>query len=184
MVRLLAVIVIAGCGNNLPRPGSCDVPTNGKTVEVTPVALGSQSDFDDMRYSPELRKVVAAPIGTGHVFLIDPDSLAVDMVSVPLSVSSADASATTVYAKDSGSIVAVDIGTGATRSQGMPGSPDYVRFSPRSNEVWVTIPGGSRIEILDAASLAAIGSVILPFPPEGLTIVGDRAYVNANGSVL
>src|SRR5262245_17504429 len=184
MQRLLATIVIAGCGNNLPPPGSCDVPTNGRTVDVTAVALGSPSEFDGMRYSPELRKVVAAPIGTGHVFLIDPDSLAVDMVSVPLSVSSADASATTVYAKDSGSIVAVDIATGATRSQGVPGSPDYVRYSPTTNEVWVTIPGRSRIEILDAASLAAIGSVILPCPAEGLTILDDRAYVNANGAVV
>jgi len=184
MHRLLITIVLVGCGNNLPKPGTCDVPTNGKMVEVTPVALGSPSPFDDMRYSPELHKVVAAPIGTGHVFLIDPDSLAVEMVTVPGSVSSADASATTVYAKDSGGIVAVDIASGATTSQGVPGSPDYVRFSPMTNEVWVTIPGGNRIEILDAASLAAVGSVIVPSPPEGLTIVGDRAYINAEGSVV
>jgi hypothetical protein len=184
MQRLLAFTLMAGCGNSLPPPGTCDVPTTGKMVEVMPVALGSQSDFDDMRYSPELRKVVAAPIGTGHVYLIDPESLAIDMVNVPTSVSSADASATTVYAKGGGEIVAVDIATNATVSQTVPGSPDYVRYSPGSNEVWVTIPGGNRIEILDPASLAGIGSVILPAPPEGLTILGDRAYVNAEGTVV
>ena len=184
MQRLLGAIVLAGCGNNLPPTGTCDVPTSGKTVEVMPVALGDGGYFDDMRYSPELKKVVAAPIGNGHVYLIDPDSLAVEMVNVPTTVSSADASATTVYAKSSGGITAIDIATGATVDTGIAGSPDYVRYSPMSNEVWVTVPGGNRIEILDPATLAAIGSVILPAPPEGLTIVNDRAYVNANGAVV
>jgi hypothetical protein len=120
------------------------------------------------------------------VYLIDPDSLAIQMLAVPRGVSSADASATTVFASDrvDDRIVAVDIATGTTTTGALPGGPDYVRFSPMTNEVWVTLPGSNRIEILDAASLASIGSVTVPAPPEGLTVDGDRAYVNANGSVV
>src|SRR5204862_3561366 len=53
-----------------------------------------------------------------------------------------------------------------------------------TSEVWVSLPGTNRLEILDAASLAAIGSVTLPGPPEGLTFDGERAYTHANGRVL
>jgi hypothetical protein len=182
----LLVLLAAACGNHLPPPGSCDVTTNGLSATTTPVALGSTSPYDDLRYSPELRKVVAAPLGTGAVYLIDPDSLAIQMVAVPGGVSSADASATVVFGADrvDDRIVAVDIATGAMTSGDLPGTPDYVRFSPMTNELWVTLPGSDRIEILDASSLAPIGSVTVPAPPEGLTIDGDRAYINANGAVV
>jgi DNA-binding beta-propeller fold protein YncE len=184
----LLLAVIAACGNHLPPPGMCDVATNGETATVTPVVLGGiRASYDDLRYSPELKKVVAAPTGTGQIYLIDPDSLAVQMVPAPRGVYSADASAATVYAADRGSdqIVAIDIASATTvAAQPMPGTPDYVRFSPMTNEVWVSLPGTNQLEILDATSLAAIGSITVPAPPEGLTLDGQRAYTNANGRVL
>jgi hypothetical protein len=139
-----------------------------------------------MRYSPELGKVVAAPHGTGFISLIDPDTLALQNIGAPLGVESADASATTAYAADRASdhIVALDIATGATIATGaVPGTPDYVRFSPSTDEVWVSIPATSRLEIYDATTLVAIGSVTLAAPPEGLTLEGPFAYTNANGRV-
>ena len=187
MVRFLCLAALASCGNTLPSPGMCEVATDGKTVDVTPVALGSPASYDDLRYSPELKKVVAAPHGTGQISLVDPDSLAVQTLPAPRGVYSADASATMVYAADRGSdqILAIDIASGMTvAAQGMPGAPDYVRFSPTTNEVWVSLPGTNRLEILDAASLAATGSVTLPGPPEGLTFDGGFAYTNAGGRVL
>jgi len=187
LARGLLLAVAAACGNNLPPPGTCDVATNGETVTVMSVALGRPGEYDDLRYSPELKKLVAAPTGTAQVFLVDPESLAVQMVPVPGGVYSADASASTVYAADRGgnAIHAIDIATTMTLAvQPMPGSPDYVRFSPTTKEVWVSLPGTNRLEILDAASLAPIGSMTLPGPPEGLTFDGDRAYTHASGRVL
>ncbi len=184
-----ALWLIAGCSNSLPPQGTCDVATTGQMVDVALVALppgGGPASFDDLRYSPELGKVVAAPHGTGFISLIDPDAMTVQQLAAPLGVESADASATTVYAADRANarIIALDVATGATLATGaIAGDPDYVRFSPASNEVWVSIPATSRLEILDASSLAAIGSVTLAAPPEGLTFDGERAYSNANGRI-
>src|SRR5207248_4871986 len=139
--RSFVLLVAAGCGNSLPATGSCDVVTHGEIVAVDLVALpgGGPAAFDDMRYSPELMKVVAAPHGTGFISLIDPDTLALQNLTAPLGVESADASATTVFAADRATsrILALDIASGATiTAAAVPGSPDYVRFSPATNEVW------------------------------------------------
>ena len=186
MARYLSLL-LAACSNSLPPPGTCDVAANGATADVQLVALpGGIAGFDDLRYSPELGKVVAAPSGTGVISLIDPDTLAVRALTAPPGVESADASATTVYAADRANnrIVAIDAATGDVVATGaVPGGPDYVRFSPVTSEVWVSIPGRSRLEIYDATSLATIGSVTLPAPPEGLTFDGARAYTHANGRV-
>ena len=181
-------IVIAACGNSLPPPGTCDVATNGETVDVQLVQLpiAGPAAYDDLRYSPELGKVVAAPEGTGAIALIDPDSMVVQQLDVPRGVASADASATTVYGADrfGDRIVGIDIASNTMVASGaLPGSPDYVRFSPMTNEVWVSLPASNRLEILDATTLAAIDSVTLSAPPEGLTFSGSRAYANANGRV-
>jgi hypothetical protein len=81
-------------------------------------------------------------------------------------------------------IVAIDVASGAmVATQGLPGTPDYVRFSPTTNEVWASIPATNRLEILDAVTLSPIDGVTLPAPPEGLTIEAGRAYTNANGRV-
>jgi DNA-binding beta-propeller fold protein YncE len=187
MTRILWLALLAACSNSLAPPGTCDVPTNGQAVTVDLAALpGGGAAFDDMRYSPVRMQVVAAPHGTGFISLIDPDTMALQNLVAPLGVESADASATTVFAADRATnrIVAIDIASGATIATGaVPGSPDYVRFSPTSDEVWVSIPARSRLEIYDASSLAAIGSVTLAAPPEGLTFDNGRAYSNANGRV-
>ncbi|OLE63365.1 MAG: hypothetical protein AUG04_05750 [Deltaproteobacteria bacterium 13_1_20CM_2_69_21] len=186
MTRGLWLLLVLGCGNNLPPPGTCVVATGGQTVDVALVALpGGPASFDDLRYSPELKRVVAAPHGTGRISLIDPDSLALQNLTAPPGTESADASATTVYAADRANdrIVAIDIASGATVATGrVPGTPDYVRFSPETSEVWVSLPATNRLEILDSGSLAAIGSVTLPAPPEGLTLDGERAYSNATAA--
>ena len=179
------LVLLAGCGNSLPPPGSCDIATNGATPDVQLVSLGRSGSYDDMRYSPQLGKVVAAPEGAGLIALIDPDSLSVQSLPAP-DVGSADASATTVYAADRGGnrIVAIRIADGSIVATGdIAGPPDYVRYSMATNEVWVSVPATNRLEIHDASTLARIGSVTLPAPPEGLTFSGANAYVNANGRV-
>jgi hypothetical protein len=187
VMRLLWLALLAGCRNSLPPMGSCPVATNGEMVTVDLVALpGGKAVFDDMRYSPELGKVIAAPHGTGVISLIDPDTLALQNLSAPPGVEAADASATTVYAADRANnrIIALDVATGDMVATGaVPGEPDYVRFSPTTDEVWVSVPATNRLEIYDAFSLVAIGSVTLAAPTEGLTFDGAFAYTNVNGRV-
>ncbi|HEU0033469.1 MAG TPA: hypothetical protein VFQ53_22715 [Kofleriaceae bacterium] len=183
------LLVAAACGNDLPPPGECVVATgDGEATAVNVPLVGRAAGFDDVRYSPQLGKVVAAPEGTGRVFLVEPDSMATTQIAVPGGVASADASATTVYAADRGNdrIVAFDAASGAagpTRDLGA--NPDYVRVAPTTGEVWVTLPGRDRVDVLDGASLQPLGSVDVSGAPEGLTFDrGGRAYVQNGGRVI
>jgi len=166
----------------------CEVATAGLTPSVDLVSLGGGGYYDDLAYSRALGKVVAAPEGTGRVSLVDPDSMVVTSIAVPAGTGSADASATTLYVVDrSGSrVVGFDIATGAmTASHALSSEPDYLRVAPTTGEVWVTLPGRNRIEILEPMALAAVGSVTTPAPPEGISMDGaGRAYINNDGAVV
>ena len=109
-------------------------------------------------------------------------------ISVPGGSASADASATTLYVVDrSGArIVAFDIAsTMMTVAHPLTADPDYLRVSPTTGEVWVTVPGRNRIDILEPTNLAVVASVTTPSPPEGLTFdTQGRAYVNGDGAVV
>jgi len=185
-----SAVALAGCGNSLPPAGSCDVAASGDTPTVDSVALPNASSafYDDLSFAPLLGKIVAAPEGAGRAYLVDPATMAAVAIDVSRGVGSADASATTIYAADRGadSILGYEIASGAmVAMHALSGSPDYVRVAPTTGEVWVTIPGRNRLEILDGATLQAAGSVTLPAPPEGLTFDdAGRAYANANGSVV
>ena len=189
VARILPILLAASC-DSLPPPGSCEVATAGnEVVEVATITLADRpAPFDDLRYSPSLGKVVAAPEGTGRLFLIDPDTLDVQSTDVPRGVGSADADSTTVFVADRGAsqILAIDALALAQRAAGdVPGNPDYVRVSPTTGEVWVTIPSRNRLEIFDPHSLVPIGSVIVPGPPEGLTFDDSgRAYVNTLDTIV
>jgi len=189
-VRSLLVLALTACGNNLPGPGTCAAPPGNGAPELVEVPLLGRGGYDDLRYAPQLGKVIAAPEGTGQLFLVDPDTLASQPVQVPAGVASADASATTVYAADRGNdrIVAIDAATlQQVATGGTDGNPDYVRVSPTAPEVWVTLPGRDQIEILDATSLQVIDRVDVPVAPEGLTFdTMGRAYTHdaASGKVV
>ena len=188
-MRFLCFLAVAACGNSLAPPGKCEVATNGAVPEVTPVALaGHPTGFDDLRFSPQLGKVLALPEASGRLFVIDPDSLDVAQIGVPGGSESADASATTLYVLDrTGSqIIAFDAATSMRKTaRTTTGSPDYVRFAPTANEVWVTIPSRNRIEILDGETLSPVGNVELPGAPEGLTFDSTgTAFTQASGSIV
>jgi DNA-binding beta-propeller fold protein YncE len=187
MLRFAALAAAAACGNSLPPPGTCDLATSGEPT-VESVALGGPAGYDDLAFSHALGKVVAAPEGTGRVYLVDPDSLAITPIGVPAGTASADASATTVFVADRGAgrIVGFDIASAAmTASHSIAGEPDYVRVAPTTGEVWLTVPGRNRIDILEPAGLAAVGSITTAGPPEGLTFdASGRAYVNNDGAVV
>jgi len=189
-MRWIPALALAACGNDLPGPGTCEAPPGTGTPELVDVPLIGRGGYDDLRFSPQLGKVIAAPSGTGQLFIVDPDTLASTPAQVPVGVASADASATTVYAADRGGdqIIAIDAVTLQQVASGdTGGNPDYVRFSPNAPEVWVTLPGRNAIEILDATSLEVIDRVDIPGAPEGLTFdTTGRAYTQdaASGKVI
>ena len=187
IVRVL--LGLAACGNDLPPPGTCEVATNGKVPEVVSVPLaGRVTGYDDLRYSPELGKVLAVPEGDGLLYLIDPDTLAVTTIAIPRTSESADATATSIYVLDRSAdqILAFDATSLArTASQVTTGNPDYVRAAPTAPEVWITIPSRNRIEILDARTLAPLDNVEVPGAPEGLTFdTAGLAYTQAGGRMI
>ncbi|HEY5951384.1 MAG TPA: hypothetical protein VIV40_38085 [Kofleriaceae bacterium] len=187
-MRVLALLLFIGCSNSLPPPGMCEVATGSDSATVEPVTLGGGGSYDDLTYSHALGKVVAAPQGTGRVFVVDPASMNVTSIGVPGGVGSADASATRLFVADRGGarIVAFDLATTMmVASHPLTSEPDYLRVSPTTGEVWVTVPGRNRIEILEPTGLAAIASVTTPSPPEGITFdLQGRAYVNGDGAVV
>jgi DNA-binding beta-propeller fold protein YncE len=182
------LLALAACGNDLPPPGMCAVPTSGEMPVVDHVPLaGHAAGYDDLRYAPQLGKVLAVPSGVARLYLVDPDTLDVQTTAVPGGSESMDASATTIYVLDRGGgrILAIDAATMLqTASQGTSG-PDYVRFSPTSSEVWVTLPARRQIQILDGATLAPLGKVDIPGGPEGLTFdASGLAYTQSGGRMI
>src|SRR5262249_25594997 len=148
-----AVLMIAFC--------ACAGP------DGTPVALpngGPGIGFDDLRYSPTLRRVLAPAGRAGALDLVAPASLA----AAPNPGFSASASydgghdfgATSVdegrgllFVTDrtSGKLSAVDRSTGTVVGSAALGSiPDYVRYVAATDELWVTEPDASQIEVFAA----------------------------------
>ena len=186
MRRALVLALVTACGNDLPGPGSCDLPPRTATPELAQVPLfGQAASFDDLAYSRPLGRVIAAPQGTGRLYVVDPETLETQVAAVPGGASSADANATRIYAADRGNdrIVALDATTlEQVASQDVNSNPDYVRAATTVPEVWVTT--GNLIKIYDAQTLAPMGSIDVGHP-EGLTFDdGGLAYTNSNGKAV
>jgi DNA-binding beta-propeller fold protein YncE len=192
----LSCFAAAGCSNNLPKVGQCDLgPTDGiapPKVDVVELA-GSPATFDDLRFSPALGRIIAAPQGTGTVYLVHPDTSAVDKLpGLPTGVASIDADSKFVFAldRDAEQVLVVDASTGKVVTKApTAGGPDYVRVSPLDDEVWVTTSGG--IDVLafssgDAPMLRHSLSIEVPSGPEGLSFDADgfRAYVQGGASII
>jgi DNA-binding beta-propeller fold protein YncE len=189
---MLAFVLAGGCGNDLPSAGECAIPAATGDPVVTQVPLvGQAAFFDDLRYSPALGKVLAAPEGAGRIFVVDPETLEVAMISANGGTASVDADARTIFAADRGNdrIVAFDAASGALlTSIDLGANPDYVRVVPGGGELWVTLPGEGRIEVIsiaeDPVALARVDSIRIPGAPEGLTFGEGRGYTQAGGSAI
>jgi hypothetical protein len=183
---------VACTGNNLPGPGNCMAPstTVQPTIDSIRLASGVLS-FDDLRYAPDLGKVVAVPEGSGTLYLIDPDTGAFTTIAVPAGTASADGKGSTVYGADRANrqIVIVDTVAGQVSGKAaLDAYPDYVRASPTTDEVWVSLPGAGRIDTFAISgspiTLSPAGSVSIG-DPEGLFFDGaGHAYTNDSGRVV
>jgi len=153
--------------------------------------------FDDLHFAPALRKVMVPGGGTGRLALIDPDSQKVEIIggfSVQAGysgghgegITSADAGAGLIYVTDRSARLAeiVDPGTRKVIGHARPASePDYVRFVPQTNELWVTEPRAERIEIFALSNrripvLIRSGSIAVRGGPESLIIGHRQAFTH------
>jgi DNA-binding beta-propeller fold protein YncE len=155
--------------------------------------------FDDLRFSPELGKLLVPAGRSGRLDLIDPKTRAVLEVTGftatregprghSQGTTSADSGDGLVFASDRSQRSLIVIDPAARKIVGMVklgGSPDYVRWVAPTREVWVSEPGSKRIEtfrLLEKSppKLEPAGNIGITDGPESLEIdpVRHRAYSN------
>jgi DNA-binding beta-propeller fold protein YncE len=159
--------------------------------------------FDDLTYSPQLRRMLVPAGRTGRLDLIDPRTGAVESVEgfsastwrVPghgQGTTSADAGGGYVFATDRSRKTLDVVDTQARRIVGqiaLAAGPDYVRWVEAVHQVWVTEPSRGVIEVfqLDAGppKLTRVGAISVPDGPESLVFdaSGTRAYTNTFGDL-
>ncbi len=192
MPLLLLVLALVGCSNRLKDPGQCPIPTATGEPVVTNVPLfGQPAYFDDLHFAPALGKVLAAPEGVARMYVVDPETLATTTIGTSGGTASADADERTIFTVDRSNdrVEAYDATTGEkVASLPLGANPDYVRMVPGGGELWVTVPGEDRIDVIGVtgtpATLARVDSIGVPGAPEGLTFGGGRGYTQAGGRVI
>jgi DNA-binding beta-propeller fold protein YncE len=171
-------------------------------IAPTPLALpGGEGGigFDDLGFAASLHKVLVPGGRSGNLDLIDPDTKQVTAIGGFSSrsafggghgqgVTSADEGRGLLFAtdRDAKKLNVIDAkARSVVATAPLASGPDYVRFVSTTNEVWVTEPGASRIEIF---SLAPEGVpkpshaefISIPGGPESLIIdnTRGRAYTH------
>ena len=155
--------------------------------------------FDDLGFSPELHKVIVPAGRTGELVLIDPTSRKIDEVGGFSSqkdfardhdqgVTSADFGRGAIFAtdRDEKTLDVIDPHTKTIIAKTkLAAGPDYVRYIAATDEVWVTEPRASQIEVFSLPQHGlpepnAAGTISIPNGPESLAIDNnrDRAYTN------
>jgi DNA-binding beta-propeller fold protein YncE len=155
--------------------------------------------FDDLRYSAALHRVLAPAGRSGNLVLIDPETLAVTAISGfshggsydgghDFGATSVDEGGGFLFVTDrtSARLSAVDPTTKAVVGSARVGAgPDYVRFVARTNELWVTEPDASRIEVFSLpasgdANPVSVATIHVDNGPESLVIddTTGRAYTH------
>jgi YVTN family beta-propeller protein len=192
---LLLMGAAAGCSpddgaTNLPdlgMPTTDDAGVMSSNVDTVNLAADmSLITFDDSLYSSKLHKVVVPGAATGNLFLIDPDTLAVSTISgfaKPMAPPNGGITSVTegngllyVTNQTDNKLYVADPATGmVVYSVALGGSPDYVRYTATTNELWVTEPDVlAKIEILslktDVRKPRHSAYIAIAGGPEGLAI--------------
>jgi DNA-binding beta-propeller fold protein YncE len=142
---------------------ACGASADGTAVPIPGGNAGI--GFDDLRYSPTLRAVLAPSGRAGALALVDIDSLAVTTVGGFSATSSYDGTHDVgptsvdegrgllfVTDRTSQKLSVVDPKSRAiVASIALAASPDYVRYVAATNEVWISEPGAAQIEVLALA---------------------------------
>lgn len=175
---------------------ACAQPFTGQAVAIANDGKGI--GFDDLRYSPALKRILVPAGRTGTIVLIDPSNLqkrVVDGLSVEKSFAGGHGEGTTsvdegeglLFAIDrtSQQIVIIEPSSGhVTARAALAASPDYVRYVAPTHELWVTQPGAKQIEIFALArkpdALEHVAIISVPGGPESLVVdaTGGRAFTH------
>lgn len=166
----------------------------GSAPKKSPVLLPAAAPgigFDDLRYSPALHRVLVPAGRSGRLDLVDPDTLAVRSIGGFSAtsaytgghddgVTSVDEAHGLLYVSDrtAQSIVVVNPERAAIVGRTkLAAEPDYVRYSALTNELWVTEPGASQIELFTLSGDGTpAASAVIPVHngPESLVFDGTR----------
>jgi DNA-binding beta-propeller fold protein YncE len=176
---------------------ACAGSPDGDRVELPNGSAGI--GFDDLRYSSALHRVLAPAGRSGNLALVDPDSLAVTAISGfsetgeydgshDFGATSVDEAPGLLFVTDrtSGKLTVLDANTHAVVASARIGAgPDYVRYVAATNELWVTEPDASRIEVFSlpaggAPDPVSVGTIPVDNGPESLVIdeSAGRAYTH------
>ncbi len=202
LLRLVPLGLLACSSPAKPETGSAaPVPAKPEPSARTPeIAKATQLvlpggaggiGFDDLRFSPELHRVLAPAGRTGKLDLIDPSSGAIESIDGFSSdatfggghgegTTSVDSGGGFLFATDRGRTEIAIMDPTAKKIVGtakLAGTPDYVRWVEPAKEVWVTEPGKKQIEYfaLVASKLVRKGAFEVSGGPESLVIDATRA---------
>jgi hypothetical protein len=216
--------VVGGSGQGGSGTGGGGAPAGGSGGSAGAAGGGSGGDpgpvvmqvdlpdnkpgigFDDMRYSPELKKLIVPAGRTGAIDLVDPQSLQITTISgFTASMSftlgkhrngstSADYGNGKIFAIDNETktVKVVDPTTKmVTGSTMLANAPDYIRWVEPTKELWVTMPQNPGVTVtmpeIEVLKVPDTGppthSMNITFPttgPEALYIdtKRNRAYTN------
>ncbi|BDG05210.1 YncE family protein [Anaeromyxobacter oryzae] len=169
-------------------------------VEPIPLPGGDGGiGFDDVRFSPELERVIVPAGRSGRLDLLDPRTRALETIAgfstAPggprghsQGTTSADFGGGWLFASDRTrrSLVVIDARARRIVARApLAGAPDYVRWVAPLREVWVTEPGDNAIETFRVEggappALVRTGAIEVPDGPESLEIDAPRRRAYAN----
>lgn len=177
-------------------------PANAVELYSTPVALPGGLGgigFDDLIYSPQLKRVIAPAGRTGSLDLVNPQTLEVTAIAGFSAqgqfggghgegTTSADFGRGVLFAIDR-TAMRLDVVDPASQAivafAAVSANPDYVRFVESAGQVWVTEPDSEQIEVFSLAAGAAprltqAGLIHVSGGPESLVIdsVRKKAYTH------
>ncbi|HET9957713.1 MAG TPA: hypothetical protein VFQ61_24615 [Polyangiaceae bacterium] len=197
---LAAGFTSAGCTCNAhPAPPSVSrgdfAESSSNRAREVPLGLGQGLGFDDLVYSSEMGKTIAPAGRSNCVALLDPNSLAASNICSGRAeataysgghdsgLTSADFGAGMVFAVDRSNraVLALHPSTGeVVASAKLAGSPDYVRWIRKTEDVWVTEPDAESIEVFhwssgSAPQLIRRRAIQVSGGPESLVVDQDSA---------
>jgi len=182
---------------------ACSLTLNPNNLPTAIISLPDSTGaigFDDMSYDAGLGKVIIPAGSTGDLDLIDPDTMNIKAIH-GFSTATPDPTGghgdgTTSAIAHKGLLFAIDrtnlrldvVDPAAgeiIKSTALITSPDYIRYVPLTNELWVTEKGASQIEVFSLSNEpvpqpASTSVISFTKGPEALVIDSKRgmAYTN------
>jgi DNA-binding beta-propeller fold protein YncE len=184
VVSQLVILLVCGtAASDGKKPTTIDLPSGKPGI-----------GFDDLNYSPRLKRVLAPAGRSGNLVLVDPASRAVIAIGGfskgkdfdgghDFGVTSVDDTGALLAVADrtTDELVLVDPAKKAIGAKiKLGGGPDYVRWVAETKELWVTEPDREAIEVFSLDPLKSVATIAVKGGPESLVIdhTHARAYTH------